>query len=105
MLATLSDALPLTQALREFFPPGRSGNTIALSTACRWIHRGVLSPSGRRVRLSAVRVGGVTYVRPSDAERFLLALNEGMPEDVGETDADVARRGKAASQALEALGI
>lgn len=76
MLPTLTGALPLTQALREFFPAGRTGNPIALSTAYRWIHRGVLSASGNRVRLHAVRIGGVTYIRPDDAERFLLALNE-----------------------------
>lgn len=104
MLATLSDAMPLTQALRRFFPPGRTGNPVHLSTGLRWVHKGVVGPGGERVRLEAVRVGGQTYVTPAAAERFVAALNAGSSAAKTETDADMARRAKEASRALEALG-
>lgn len=104
MLASLSDALPLTKALRDFFPPGRTGNAVHLSTALRWIHKGVMAPNGERVRLDAVRIGGQTYITPQAAEKFIAALNADSPAAKEDRNADFARRAKEASRALESLG-
>lgn len=104
MQANLTDALPLTRALRSFFPPGRSGKPVHLSTAHRWVHRGIVRPDGERVRLEAIKVGGVTYVTPQAAERFIAALNADAPASKAESDADISRRAREASQALEKLG-
>lgn len=104
MLATLTDAVPLNKALRDFFPKGRTGNPVALSTGLRWIHKGVVGPSGERVRLNAVRVGGQTYVSMAAAEKFIAALNTGSAASKSDADADLARRAKEAAKALESLG-
>jgi hypothetical protein len=104
MLATLSDAVPLTQALRRFFPPGRTGNPVHLSTALRWIHRGIVASNGERVRLSALKIGGQTYITAAAAEAFVLALNAGSAAAQDHADADFSRRAKEAGAALEALG-
>lgn len=102
MLATLSDALPFSRALREFFPVGRTGNPVALSTGLRWHHRGIIGPSGERVFLEAKKVGGVLYVTPAAAERFVAALNADRI-DSPDVDGDFQRRAREAGKALEAM--
>lgn len=102
MLATLSDAMPLSRALREWFPPGRTGHPVQLSTGIRWKNHGILSPNGERVKLSAIKVGGVFYVRREDADAFLAALNADAP--AYESEADIERRGDEACDALQRLG-
>ena len=103
MLSRLTDALPLSTALREWFPVGRLGKAVHLSTGIRWIHAGVLSPSGKRVYLRAFKIGGQTYVRREDAEAFVAALNPELPVN-DDSPADVERRANEACDALEKLG-
>lgn len=103
-LASTSDAVPLTTALREWFPRGRSGNPVHLSTAMRWINRGVLAANGERVFLRAVRIGGTTYLRPADAERFILALNADTPVADDHAETEMLRRSREAGEALKAMG-
>lgn len=97
-----ADALPLKLALRDWFPCGRTGRPPHLSTGLRWHRDGIMGPDGNRVHLRLVKVGGVFYVTPQDAEAFVAALNADAP--AYESEADVARRSREASDALERLG-
>lgn len=91
---TLRDAITLAQAVD--YVPGRPH----VATLWRWATRGV-----RGVVLETAIVGGRRMTTPAMIEAHLRRLNEGGPISDEIDDADVARRGMAASQALEALGI
>lgn len=104
MLTNLDGALPFSQGLRKFLPPSRTGKPPHLSTGLRWHSKGVIARNGERVRLNAVRIGGVLYLRPSDVEQFLLALNADTPAAQEHADAEFARQAREESAALEKLG-
>lgn len=73
--------LGLGRAAQE--TPGRpSANCV-----WRWCRRGVKSPSGERVRLRHIRVGGKIYTKRSWLEEFWRALAE---RDVAYFDAKLA---------------
>lgn len=96
LLETLKDAISLAEAV-DFVP--RRPN---VSTIWRWATKGT-----RGVKLQTWIVGGVRCTTPAAMEEFLQRLNaDRLQDDTDEIDdADVARRAKAASQALEALGV
>lgn len=50
------------------------------SAPWRWISRGVVAPSGGRLKLQAVRFPGGWRVRDEDLERFVAELNQAQPE-------------------------
>ncbi len=89
----LKDAISLSQAVD--FVPRRPH----VATIWRWATRGV-----RGIKLQTWMSGGTRVTTPQALEEFLLALNAGQPADDAETDADLARRAKEASAALEKLG-
>ena len=77
---------------------------VHISTGYRWNKPGVLTPSGQRVRLPIVRIGGKPFVLVSDAEAFVAARSD---PDAGAALAEIAaeRRQTAAEAELDALGI
>jgi len=90
---SLRDAITLAQAVD--YIPGRPH----VATVWRWATRGT-----RGVRLETCIVGGRRMVTPAMIEAFLRRLNDGSPISDALDDADVARRGREAGKALEALG-
>jgi len=67
-------------ALRELpqHLPRRRGKRVNLATLYRWIGRGVCRGSDR-VRLPAVRIGGIYYVDPADLAGFMESLTAPTP--------------------------
>ena len=102
-MTALSDALPLSQALQQLLPKNRAGKPPHLSTALRWIYRGVIVANGQRVFLRAAKVGGATYIWPADVERFVTALSAGMPSTDGTADAETNCGSREAGRSLEAI--
>lgn len=104
MLDSLSGAVPLSKSPRELFPPGRNG-PVSTHAVLRWVHKGVIGPDGKRVRLAAIKIGGTFYVRPQDAEKFIRELNADSQAVKDDEEADLDRRGKEACKALEGMGF
>ena len=86
-----ADAIPLNRC-SDYIP----GNPHC-ATVWRWATKGV-----RGVKLATIIIGGRRMVTPQALEDFLIALNADNP--VSDSPADVSRRAKEASEALEALG-
>jgi hypothetical protein len=61
-------------AAARLVPPARSGRRCHLSTILRWITRGARGPSGERVRLEAVRLGGRWLTSREALRRFVELL-------------------------------
>jgi hypothetical protein len=72
--------IPLAAACR-LVPPGRNGRKTHISTLIRWITAGSRAPSGERVRLEAVRVGGRWLTSASALQRFAAALTPRLGDD------------------------
>ena len=69
------DTLTLAEACRVL-PRGRRGARPHLSTLIRWIIDGSVARDGRRVRLSAVRVGGKWITSRVALREFSEALTQ-----------------------------
>jgi hypothetical protein len=61
------DRIPLTELAKEL--------GIHVSSLYRWILRGVRARNGQRVRLTAFKLAGRTYVRREDFESYIAAIN------------------------------
>jgi hypothetical protein len=85
------------------FLPVRNGKRTHASTLMRWANDGVRGPSGDRIRLETLRVGGRRLVTMAALNRFLTRLNADVVADEATAD-DAARRAKQSGKALEALG-
>jgi hypothetical protein len=70
---SIETPLPLKSAT-ALVPPGRSGQRTHPSTLLRWIVRGAKAPSGDRVRLEAVRLGGKWVTSREAIQRFAEQL-------------------------------
>jgi hypothetical protein len=70
---TAEKPIPLNTAA-GLIPPARNGKKTHLSTLLRWITRGAKSPSGERVRLEAVRLGGRWMTSKEALQRFAERL-------------------------------
>jgi hypothetical protein len=70
---TVETPLPLNTAA-GLIPPARNGKKTHLSTLMNWIRRGARSPSGERVRLEAVRLGGRWMTSREALQRFAEQL-------------------------------
>lgn len=92
------DHLDRAEPLRSIRIPGSPSNP----TRTRWVLTGIKNAAGERIRLRAWKVGGRLMTTPLDVDHFLTALNGEHVAD--ESDADVARRGREAGRALQALG-
>ncbi len=68
--------LPLGKARRELIPRAPSGKPISPATLWRWINKGLQTPSGQKVKLSVVQVGGRPYLSREALERFFEALTD-----------------------------
>jgi hypothetical protein len=66
---TSESLISLTQAARVL-PPGRRGRPVSLSCVLRWVSEGLPGPSGERVRLEAVRLGGRWLTSREALQRF-----------------------------------
>src|SRR5262245_24463868 len=63
------EILSLTQAAKTL-PPGRAGRPVSMSCMLRWVLEGVRLPSGERVRLEAIRLGGRWLTSKEALQRF-----------------------------------
>src|SRR5262245_5802633 len=100
-------ALSLTQAAR-LLPPGRGGRPVTLSCVLRWVLTGARGPSGERIRLEAVRVGGRWLTTREALQRFAEALTprpDAPPAPAPRTAGQRARAAEKAGKQLEKLGI
>jgi hypothetical protein len=70
---TAEKPIPLNTAA-SLIPPARNGKRTHLSTLLRWITAGARSPSGERVRLEAVRLGGRWMTSREALQRFAERL-------------------------------
>jgi hypothetical protein len=109
MLDTTAETpIPLKTAAR-LIPPARNGKKTHLSTLLRWVTAGARSPSGERVRLEAVRLGGRWMTSREALQRFAERLTPRL--DTAESTATLRTPGQrqhAAEQAvreLDKLGI
>lgn len=64
------ELIPLTQVPKRilWLPKGKSGKRLDCSTPIRWFTNGLLDPSGKRIHLRAIRIGG----RLCTTERALI---------------------------------
>jgi hypothetical protein len=92
-------AMSLSAVARRL--PGRNGAHVNPSTVARWVHKGATTADGKRVRLAAVRFGGVLYVTETALSSFLSALNA-PPVPEAQQRSPAARR-KAADEAVRRL--
>jgi hypothetical protein len=106
-LATES-LLSLGQATR-LLPAGRGDAPTTLACVLRWILKGARAPSGERVRLDAVRLGGRWLTSREALQRFAEALtpalDESGPAATVRTPTKRERAAERAARELERVGI
>ncbi len=101
-----ASALAHLLAIRELpaILPKRQGRRIALATVYRWVQRGVRrGPS--RVKLPAVRVGGLLFVDPEDLEGFLRIADSPVNSGTGSVPFTVRAARARAERRAEELGL
>lgn len=59
---------------RESWIPKRNGRAVNSSTVWRWIHKGLESPDGRRIKLDVIYVGNTPMTTAEAVQRFFAAL-------------------------------
>jgi hypothetical protein len=94
--------IPLAAAC-ALVPPGRRGKRTHLSTLLRWILNGARGPSGARVRLEAVRLGGRWMTSREALQRFAEALTPKHQEPGAPTVRTPGARQRAADRAAAHL--
>jgi hypothetical protein len=65
----------------KLLPPGRGNRKPHFSTLCRWVTRGVKSPTGEVVRLEALRVGAKWITSRQALQRFAEKLTPRLDSD------------------------
>jgi hypothetical protein len=99
--------IPLEEAT-SLIPPARRGRRTHFSTIVRWIKNGVLNPSGERVHLEAIRLGGRWMTSREAlqrfAERLTPATDTPLPPAPRTTTAR-QRQSERAARELEKIGI
>jgi hypothetical protein len=107
MIDLLAEPLvPLKQAAK-LVPAGRGGRPTHFSTVLRWVLTGVQGPSGERVRLEAVRLGGRWLTSREALQRFAERLTPGVSKESPEARSPSARRRavERAENELRRIGI
>jgi len=97
----LGDCLPLTRAVREFFPLSRTGKPFALPTIWRWCQQGVRGGK----KLQTFVFGGQRFVSRAAVEEFFRELNPELGRCVKRTLPQRQRSSERAAKQLEAAGI
>jgi hypothetical protein len=105
---TIESPIPLKDACR-LVPPARRGLRCHLSTLVRWITVGCRGPSGERVKLEALRIGG-RWVTSREAlqrlaERLTPHLGGDTPASPHRTAGQQRRANERAGRKLEKKGI
>jgi hypothetical protein len=105
---TVESPIPLNAAAK-LIPPARNGKRTHLSTILRWITRGAKAPSGERVRLEAVRIGGRWMTSRQALQRFAERLTPRLDTTAASTTPRTpGQRQRAAERAereLDLIGI
>jgi Protein of unknown function (DUF1580) len=70
----LAESLVSTLEAAKRFPPCRGDRPVSASVVRRWIIDGAETPSGEKVRLEGVRLGGRWLTTAEAIERFVEAL-------------------------------
>jgi len=99
--------IPLITAAK-LVPPSRSGKRTHISTLMRWILTGSKSPSGKVVRLEAIRLGGRWLTSREALLRFSERLTpqfDGEPAPPPRSPAARTRASERAAKQLDAIGI
>jgi len=99
--------ISLTQAAR-LLPLGRRGRPVSLSCVLRWVLSGAIGPSGERVRLEALRLGGRWVTSREALQRFAEALTPRLSDAPPSPLRSPAARRRGSEQAeaeLEKFGI
>ena len=98
------DPMPLALLARHCPPSTRTGRHPHPSVLWRWVHAGLKTPSGQRVRLEAVKAGSATCSSVAALNRFFEELTRasGMPPPTRRQTAQEAAR---ISAALVAAGL
>jgi len=89
-------------------PSTRQGKRLHPSTVLRWVLHGVRTPTGQRVRLEAVRLGGRWVTSVSALERFIAAQTPSLDGESHPTPRSRGQRLRATERAadeLESMGI
>jgi hypothetical protein len=109
MLDVASESIiSLTQAARLLPPPGRRGRPVSLSCVLRWVLTGATGPSGARVRLEAVRLGGRWVTSRQALQRFAERLTPRLdrePAPAPQSPAQRLRDSERAARELAKVGI
>jgi hypothetical protein len=66
----------LGYARQKLIPRAMSGNPISPSTIWRWVNKGLLTPSGGRVKLRVTQVGSRPHTSREAIEEFYTCLTE-----------------------------
>jgi hypothetical protein len=103
---TGDDTLTLAEAC-HVLPRGRNGSKPHLSTLIRWILHGSPGPAGRRVKLSAVRIGAKWVTSRAAIREFVKALTPRPNGDVRRPRTPMQRRraSEAAAAGLAEVGV
>jgi hypothetical protein len=104
---TTESTLTLAQAAR-LLPPGRRGRPVSMSCVLRWVLIGTRTPSGDRVRLEAVRLGGRWLTSREALQRYADVLTprlDGLPAPTPRSPTSLRRASERAAAELERIGI
>jgi hypothetical protein len=104
---TREQGIPLAAAC-SLVPPGRNGKRTHLSTILRWILKGAKTPTGERVRLEALRLGGRWVTTREAIQRFAETLTprlDAPPAPALRTPTARAKAAERAGKALDKIGI
>src|SRR4051794_36931031 len=96
------EILSLTTAAKKL-PAGRRGRPVSLGCLLRWITTGAKGPSGERVRLEGLRLGGRWVTSAQALQRFAAALTPtAEPEPI--KPRTPGQRQRASERAAQQLG-
>ena len=102
---TTERLIGLPEAAR-LLPTGRGGRPVTLSCVLRWVLDGAPGPSGERVRLDALRIGGRWLTSREAIQRFGEALTPRLdPDPPPRTPTARTRASERAARELERAGI
>jgi hypothetical protein len=103
MIDLLAENTLSLNAAAKKLPAGRRGRPVTLSCLIRWITDGAKGPTGERIRLEAIRLGGRWITSTEALQRFAAALTPN-----AEPEAPAARtpgqRQRASERAAQQLG-
>jgi hypothetical protein len=103
---TTESILSLRDAAK-LIPPARQGRPVSFQCILRWALEGAKAPSGERVKLEAVRLGGRWLTSREALQRFAEALTprSDSPTSPPRTLRQRRRAAERAERELEKLGI